>query len=135
MENENRYVYAIMKIPILLKKNNEFELLNDYMKIDIAACDKLPKKNTEHINYADKIRHFIDCNNNANDIYDSATDDDENETRYDDSGDEEQQQEEGVEITLPQILKSEIKQNQNKQKINTTFKNHRKNKHRFSVRR
>ncbi len=46
----NNYIYAIVKIPILLTENEKIETLNDYIKIEFDKCDKLPEKNNEPVN-------------------------------------------------------------------------------------
>ena len=47
----NEYIYANVRIPIILKQDNTIETLNDYIKIEFEKCDGLPEKNSEPVNY------------------------------------------------------------------------------------
>ena len=47
----NEYIYANVRIPIMLNSDNTIETLNDYIKIELEKCDGLPEKNSEPVNY------------------------------------------------------------------------------------
>ena len=68
----NNYIYAIVKIPILLTENEKIETLNDYIQIEFEKCDNLPEKNIHPVNndIVSRIKEILNSNeveeNNAN---------------------------------------------------------------------
>ena len=46
------YVYANIKLPILINENEDLEPLSEYLTIEFESCDKLPPKPEKEIDYS-----------------------------------------------------------------------------------
>lgn len=55
--NVDRMLMANIKIPIVVKENNEIEYLNDYANIFFERCDRLPEKPLQAVNI--DFSHFF----------------------------------------------------------------------------
>lgn len=49
---ENRYVYANIKIPILVKSDETLEPLTDYLTMNFELCPSLPEKPDKEFDYS-----------------------------------------------------------------------------------
>lgn len=83
-DETSKYVYANIRIPIKIKSDYSFELLNNCMEIDFEQCDTVPESvdcdhqslltklfstsnvefNTENPNVDEKIADHLDNSNN-----------------------------------------------------------------------
>ena len=46
----DRMLFANIKIPIIIKENNDIEYLNDYANIFFEKCDEIPEKQQQTLN-------------------------------------------------------------------------------------
>ena len=111
---ENKYIFANVKIPIEIKNNNTYEPLTEYINIEYTKCNELPKKNTQNNNFS-----FI---NNLKQIFENENKiDSESQTDNNDLSMIINDEKKEDEIQKIIIQKDEIKNN-NKNKNNISFK-------------
>ena len=61
-ETSEKYVYANIRIPILVNSEDELEPLADYLTIDFEPCDALPEKPKQGVDYSvilEKLREIL----------------------------------------------------------------------------
>lgn len=61
-ETYEKYVYANIRIPILVNSEDELEPLSDYLTIDFEPCDALPEKPKQGVDYSvilEKLRELL----------------------------------------------------------------------------
>jgi small-conductance mechanosensitive channel len=111
-----KYVFANIKLPILIKENKTIEPLVEYINMSFEPCKELPEKNTSSHNYSMLLQSIL------------STISEEVNTEKGEEEKKEKTMEEEVKIeadeTTPSILiqKNEI-QSRQKQLHNITFRN------------
>ena len=61
-ETSEKYVYANIRIPILVNSEDELEPLVDYLTLDFEPCDSLPEKPKQGVDYSvilEKLRELL----------------------------------------------------------------------------
>jgi len=115
----NNYIYAIVKIPILLTENEKIETLNDYIQIEFEKCDNLPEKNIHPVNndIVSRIKEIL----NSDEVEENNTNNEETLLENTCSSDEEheiKEEKDTLTITLNELLNKPKR----KPSQNATFK-------------
>lgn len=115
----NNYIYAIVKIPILLTENEKIETLNDYIQIEFEKCDNLPEKNIHPVNndIVSRIKEIL----NSDEVEENNTNNEETLLENTCSSDEEHEikkEKDTLTITLNELLNKPKR----KPSQNATFK-------------
>jgi hypothetical protein len=61
-ETSEKYVYANIRIPILVNSDDELEPLADYLTLEFEPCDALPEKPKQGVDYSvilEKLRELL----------------------------------------------------------------------------
>jgi hypothetical protein len=125
---EKKYIIATIKIPIEIKKNNDYEVLNEHFNIEFEFCDKkdLPKANKTSEVY-DRFSQIL----NGLFLSGGNNNDDNNEIPQQQ---QQQQQKTTNNLIKYMIKKAEIKPKTSKQPSNNiSFKNKKKMSHKYSL--
>lgn len=130
---EQKYLYANIKIPIILKNDGSIEPLKDYIQVDFSRCNELPLKQNTDVNYSFVINNLKNFLNMENVIERNEEDDDNKINKEINNEIKDEPDNKNDEIKEKKmILKSEIK-NIIKNKINTSFKINNKPNNRYTV--
>jgi hypothetical protein len=115
----NNYIYAIVKIPILLTENEKIETLNDYIQIEFEKCDNLPEKNIHPVNndIVSRIKEIL----NSDELEENNTNNEETPLENTCSSDEEHETKEEKD-TLTITLNELLNKPKRKPSQNATFK-------------
>lgn len=106
------YIYAIVKIPINIKEDQTYEMMNDRIYTTIETCDELPPINEDQTNdIAEKLHALLQSNKSG-----GSEPDMEFETELKPKSEPESEPKSGPEIKL-------ILDNPNKSKKNNTLRN------------
>ena len=112
----NKYIFAHIKIPFEVKSNGSFEPLQDYLNIDFSNCDKLPEK-TKNSLFNEKLKIFLNELNIKKEM--KQENQQETQQQIDNKG---ETSEENI-IPFVTFNRSDIKTKSNNEKLNTSFKN------------